>query len=103
VRLHPVDVTVTDEQTGEHLRHYALQDGDVVVVEAVLTASEATEQCLPVQVRTKQKEQLAGHLHALRLPPEQAAAARRRARAAATKKGRQIQARTLALVEWVLI
>jgi hypothetical protein len=144
VRLHLVDVTVTDEHTGEHLRHYALQDGDVVVVdqgynqvgmwmdqadrgvglvvrynphgiplydpegnpidvEAVLTASAATEQCFPVQVRTKQQEQIAGHLHALRLPPEQAAEARRRARAAATKKGRQIQARTLALVEWVLI
>ena len=33
VRLHLVDVTVTDEHTGEHLRHYALQDGDVVVVD----------------------------------------------------------------------
>ena len=33
VRLHLVHVVVTDEHTGEHLRHYPLQNGDVVVVD----------------------------------------------------------------------
>ena len=144
VRLHLVEVTVTNEHTGEHLRHYSLQDGDVVVadqgynqvamwrdqadrgvglvvrynphglplydaegtkieVEAVLSAPGATELCLPTQVRNRSHEQLAGHLHALRLPSAQAAAARRRARATAAKKGHQPQARTLAFAEWVLI
>ena len=144
VRLHLVEVTVTDEHTGEHLSHYPLQDGDVVVadqgynqvamwrdqadrgvglvvrynphginlydpagnkidLESVLSESSATEQCLPTQVRNRCHEQLAGHLHALRLPSAQAARARCRARARAAKKGHQIQARTLALAEWVLI
>jgi hypothetical protein len=144
VRLHLVEVTVTNEHTGEHLSHYALQDGDVVVadqgynqvgmwmdqadqgvglvvrynphgihlfdpegnkidLEPVLSASSATERCLPASVRNRCHEQLAGHLHALRLPPAQAAEARRRARANAAKKGRQLQARTLAFAEWVLI
>ena len=144
VRLHLVHVVVTDEHTGEHLRHYPLQDGDVVVVdrgynqvdmwmehadrgvglvvrynahgvnlydapgnkidvEHLLRETTAADACLPVQVRTKPKTVLDGHLHAYRLPPAQAAAARRRARAAAKKKGRQLQSRTLALAEWVLI
>ena len=144
VRLHLVEVTVTDEHSGEHLSHYQLQDGDVVVadqgynqvamwmdqadrgvglvvrynshginlydlegnkidLESVLSESSATERCLPTQVRNRRHEQLAGHLHALRLPPAQAAEARRRARASAAKRGHQIQARTLALAEWVLI
>lgn len=144
VRLHLVKVTVTDEHTGEHLSHYPLQDGDVVVadqgynqvamwmeqadrgvglvvrynphgiplydpegnhidVASVLSASTAPEPCLPASVRTRRHEQLAGHLHALRLPPAQAAEARRRARASAAKKGRQLQTRTLAFAEWVLI
>jgi hypothetical protein len=144
VRLHLVDVTVTDEHTGEHLGHYTLQDGDVVVadrgynqvtmwmdqadrgvglvvrynphgiplydpegnpidLESVLSASGAAEQCLPTQVRNRGHESLAGHLHALRLPPAQAAEARRRARANAAKKGRQPQARTLVFAEWVLL
>ena len=33
VRLHLVEVTVTDEHSGEHLSHYQLQDGDVVVAD----------------------------------------------------------------------
>jgi hypothetical protein len=144
VRLHLVEVKVTNEHTGEHLSHYVLQDGDVVVadrgynqvgmwmdqadrgvglvvrynphgiplhdpegnpldVESVLSASSATECCLPTQVRNRDHESLAGHLHALRLPPVQAAEARRRARANAAKKGRQPQARTLIFAEWVLI
>ncbi len=144
VRLHLVEVKVTNEHTGEHLSHYALQDGDVVVVdqgynqvamwmdqvdrgvglvvrynphgitlydpegnkidlESILSASSASAQCLPASVRNRHHEQLAGHLHALRLLPAQAAEARRRARATATKKGRQPQARTLAFAEWVLL
>ena len=77
-------------------------EGNLIDLEPVLSASTATEQCLPAQVRTK-NQQLAGHLHARRLPPARAAEARRRARATAAKKGHQIQARTLALAEWVLI
>jgi len=144
VRLHLVEVKVTNEHTGEHLCHYGLQDGDVVVadrgynqvtmwmdqadrgvglvvrynphgiplhdpegnpldLESVLSASGATECCVPTQVRNRNHESLAGHLHALRLPPAQAAEARRRARANAAKKGRQPQARTLIFAEWVLI
>jgi Transposase DDE domain len=144
VRLHLVHVKVTDEHEGEHLGHYPLQNGDVVVmdrgynraqmwidqadqgvslvvrynphglnlydsegqkinVEEVLGKTSAMGQCLPVQVRSQKKEWVQGHLHARRLPPAQAAQARRRARAAARKKGRTIQPRTLALAEWVLI
>lgn len=33
VRLHLVHVVVTDDQTGEHLNHYPLQDGDVVMAD----------------------------------------------------------------------
>jgi hypothetical protein len=144
VKLHLVHVVVTDAQEGEHLGHYPLQDGDVVVVDRgynqaqmwidqadrgvslvvrynphglhlydaagkkidvyeVFKETTAMEQCLPVQVRTKNQELIEGYLHACRLPPAQAAAARRRARTAAKKEGRQIRQRTLALAEWVLI
>ncbi|MBK8535232.1 MAG: transposase [Candidatus Competibacteraceae bacterium] len=68
-----------------------------------MSASGATECCLPTQVRNRDHESLAGHRHALRLPPAQAAEARRRARANAAKKGRPPQARTLIFAEWVLI
>lgn len=144
VRLHLVEVKVTNAHTGEPLSHYVLQDGDGVVadrgynqvtmwmdqadrgvglvvrynphgiplhdpegnpldLESVLSASGATECCLPTQVRNRDHESLAGHRHALRLPPAQAAEARRRARANAAKKGRPPQARTLIFAEWVLI
>ena len=144
VRLHMVHVVITDDQTGEHLNHYPLQDGDVVMadrgynqvdrwmevadrgaglivrynphginlydadgqkleIEGVLKATTAPDACVSVQVRNQQKEVLKGFLHARRLPPAQAAEARRRARATAKKAGRQIQPRTLALAEWVLI
>ena len=78
-------------------------EGNPIDWEPVLSASSATERCLPASIRNRRHEQLAGHRHALRLPPAQAAEARRRARANAAKKGRQPQARTLALAEWVLI
>ncbi|CDH45518.1 hypothetical protein BN874_2510001 [Candidatus Contendobacter odensis Run_B_J11] len=119
VRLHLVEVKVTNAHTGEPLSHYVLQDGDGVVadrgynqvtmwmdqadrgvglvvrynphgiplhdpegnpldLESVLSASGATECCLPTQVRNRDHESLAGHRHALRLPPAQAAEARRR-------------------------
>ena len=78
-------------------------EGNPLDVESVLSASGATECCLPTQVRNRDHESLAGHLQALRLPPAQAAEARRRARANAAKKGRPPQARTLIFAEWVLI
>lgn len=60
--------------------------------------------CLPVEVRDAQRRgYLKGFLHALPLPPDQAAMARRRTRAAAKQKGRQPQQRTLKLAGWVLI
>jgi hypothetical protein len=144
VKLHLVHVVVTDEHEGEHLGHYPLQEGDVVMgdrgynqaqrwidqadhgvslvvrynphglnlydaagkkieVYEAFKETTAMEQCLPVQVRTKNQELIEGYLHACRLPPAQAAEARRRARAEAQKDGRQIRQRTLALAEWVLI
>jgi len=78
-------------------------EGKPMDLEAVLQATTVADLCLPVQVRNKHRHCLNGYLHARRLPPAQAAEARRRARAAAKKAGRQIQARTLALVGWVLI
>ncbi|MBK8536605.1 MAG: hypothetical protein IPL59_16615 [Candidatus Competibacteraceae bacterium] len=69
-------------------------EGESLDLESVLSASGATECCLPTQVRNRDHESLAGHRHALRLPPAQAAEARRRARANAAKKGRPPQART---------
>jgi DDE family transposase len=144
VKLHLVHVVVTDEHEGEHLDHYPLQEGDVVVVDRGYNQAQrwvdhadrgvslvvrynphglnlydaagkkidfreafqettATEQCLPVRVRTQNRAFIEGHLHARRLPPAQAAEARRRARREAKKAGRQIRHRTLALAEWVLI
>jgi hypothetical protein len=69
---------------------------------AELQATTETERCIPVRVRVK-GQFIAGYLHACRLPPAPAAEARRRVHAQARKKGRQAQARTLALAEWVLV
>lgn len=69
---------------------------------AELKDSAQTERCVPVRVRGKD-QYIEGYVHACRLPRAQAAATRRRAQAAAKKKGRRVQARTLALAEWVLI
>ncbi|HHW76559.1 MAG TPA: hypothetical protein GX399_05920 [Xanthomonadaceae bacterium] len=60
---------------------------------AALQAMAETERCLPVRVQV-QGQFIEGYLHGGRLPPAQAAAARRRV---------QVQARTLALAEWVLV
>ena len=76
--------------------------GNKMDLDETLKATEATERCLPVQVRA-QGEFIEGYVHACRLPPAKAAEARRRVRAAAKKKGRTAQARTLRLAEWVLI
>lgn len=143
VRLQLISVQVTDAHAGESLRHYPLQDGDVVVADrgynsaqtliecadrgvavvvrynphglnlydaagakidwlAELQGTADTERCLPVRVQVKD-EFIEGYLHGCRLPPAQAAEARRRVQAQARKKGRQAQARTLALAEWVLV
>jgi hypothetical protein len=68
----------------------------------MLKATCETERCVPVQVRAE-GEYIEGDVPACRLPPAQAAEARRRVRAAAKKKGRCVQQRTLRLAEWVLI
>ncbi len=86
-----------------HGLHLYDAEGKIIDVERYLKDLTATDGCLPVQVRNKKHEFLAGYLHARRLPPAQAAEARRRARAAAKKAGRQLQPRTLVLAEWVLI
>jgi IS4 transposase len=67
-----------------------------------LRATAQTPHCLAVRVH-EGAESIEGYVHAYRLPPAQAAEARRRARAAAKKKGRCVQQRTLVLAEWVLI
>ena len=67
-----------------------------------LKAPADPERGIPVRVQVK-GQSLEGHVHACRLPPAPAAEARRRVRAQAKKKGRQVQPRTLALAEWVLI
>jgi hypothetical protein len=69
---------------------------------AELQGTAETERCLPVRVQVE-GEFIEGYLHGCRLPPAQAAEARRRVQAQARKKGRQAQARTLALAEWVLV
>ena len=143
VKLHLLQVSVTDAHQGEHLKYYPLQEGDVVVVDRgynqammwieqaergvslvvrynphslnlyeaagvkidwyeALKATEETQRCVPVRVQAK-GQYIEGYVHACRLPPVQAADARRRLRAEAKKKGRQVQQRTLALAEWVLI
>ena len=143
VRLQLISVQVTDAHTGESLRHYPLQDGDVVVADrgynsaqaliecadrgvavvvrynphslnlydaagakidwlAELQGTAETERCLPVRVQVK-GACIAGYLQGCRLPLAQAAQARRRVQAQAKKNGRQAQARTLALAEWVLV
>jgi hypothetical protein len=77
-------------------------EGQKIAIEAVLRKATTTEGCLPVCVRSQQKEFIQGDLHARRWPPAQATQARNRARAAAGKKGRTVQQRTWALAEWVL-
>jgi Transposase DDE domain len=67
-----------------------------------LKATADPERCIPVRVQVK-GQYIEGHVHACRLPPAQAAEARRRIQAQAKKKGRQVQPRTLALAERVLI
>ena len=69
---------------------------------AELQGTAETERCLPVRVQVE-GEFIEGYLHGCRLPSAQAAEARRRVQAQARKKGRQAQARTLALAEWVLV
>jgi len=76
--------------------------GQPLALDAELAATVSAG-CWPVRVRNKQGEYLEGYLHAQRLPPAAATEARRRARASAQQAGRQIQARTLQLAEWVLI
>ena len=78
-------------------------EGEKIAIERRLQETTTPDVCWPVQVHHQNKEGLHGYLHARRLPPAPAAEARRRARAAAKQQGRQIQARTLALAEWVLI
>jgi hypothetical protein len=63
---------------------------------------ELPKRCVPVQVRAA-GEYIEGDVPTCRLPPAQAAEARRRVKAAAKKKGRCVQQRTLRLAEWVLI
>ena len=84
VRLHLVHVKVTDAHESEHLQHYLLQDGDLVVLDRGYNQAQR-------------------HLHARRWPAAQAAQARRRVRAEARKKGRTVQQRTLALAAWVVL
>lgn len=143
VKLHLIHVEVTDKYEGEHLDHYPLQEGDVVLIDRgynqpstlvrqgkkgvcvvlrynphsmnvydeqcqKLAWSEQlkhcsdNELCVPVRVMYEQ-EYIEAWVHASRLPAEQAAGARRRVRAAARKKGRTPQAKTLQMAEWVLV
>jgi hypothetical protein len=67
-----------------------------------LKATAETERCVPVRVQVE-GQFIEGYVHAYRLPPAPAAEARRRVQAQAKKKGRQVQQRTLALAEWVLV
>jgi hypothetical protein len=90
LRYNPHSLNVYDE-AGEKIDWYER-----------LRATAQTSHCLAVRVR-EGGAYLEGYVHACRLPPAQAAEARRRVRAAAKKKGRCVQQRTLGLAEWVLI
>ena len=86
-----------------HGRKLYTAEGNSMDLETVLQATTIADRYLPVQVRNKHRHCLSRHLHTRRLPPAQVDEARCRARAAAKKAGRQVQAQTLALAEWVLI
>jgi hypothetical protein len=90
LRYNPHSLNVYDE-AGEKIDWYER-----------LRATAQTTHCIPVRVR-EGGESIEGYVHAYRLPSAQAAEARRRVRAAAKKKGRCVQQRTLVLAEWVLI
>lgn len=86
------------------LNLYEVDGEEPIEVARTLREMTAPEFCRPVHVRDpRRKAWLDGYLHGRQLPPAQAAEARRRVRAAAKKKGRQPQPRTLALAAWVLI
>ena len=90
LRYNPHSMNVYDERCQK-----------VVWSETLRSCSE-DELCVPVRVMYE-GEYIDAWVHAVRLPPEQAAGARCRVRAAARKKGRTPQAKTLQMAEWILV
>jgi len=154
INLSVRQVTVTTDKVGEHLDHYQLDEGDVVLidrgynqpktlmpfldrggeivlrynahsmnlyeVDTTACGEAGQEPLLKVDWESRLKtlngqpgyfpvylcqgqQRIPMYLHAMPLPPAQAAKARRQAQQRAKNKSKQARERTLFLSEWVLV